>query len=370
MRILKYIILALFILNLPGIGLVALGSTVGSVLSYLSFILLGVFYLFFYKSKPNLYLLIIGLSYFLISGLQLYYSLTEQEYFIMLIKFVILILFGSSFFSSISYKELTWFVLIGAISILANAIFLKDDYGRYAGFYLNPNAAGFVCITGYSLCFALKEKKLKLIFQVLFTVSGLLTFSRTFILAWVLINLLSLRIDIKNIKVFFVGISLAIFALTFGELLNLNGLRFKQYQAVFESNKSASALQEGSRTETWAIFYDEIYESLVIGNGFGKFQGGGAHGLGTHNTYLLIIGEAGVIPFMLFILFIFFLLIKSNKLFKQNPSLLLLSISLSLYLLTSHNYFDSYFKLCITMFIYQKLVAKNNVDAKAIERLS
>ncbi|MUH36914.1 O-antigen ligase domain-containing protein [Zobellia amurskyensis] len=355
MKFLKYLILSLFILNLPGIGLVVLGSVVGSLLSYLSFILLFVYYIFYLKGKINVWLMLIGVTYFLISGLQLYFNVDERAFYIMFIKFIILVTFGSSFFASVKTNDLVFFVMLGVLSIIGNAFLFSDDYGRYAGFYLNPNAAGFVCITGYALCFDLKKSKIKTFFQMIFTIAGLLTFSRTFILAWIVLNLLSLRISIKNAKILGIGLAIALLTLTFGELLNLNGLRFKQYQSVLQNDSSAEVLQEGSRTETWAVFYKEIFNNPLFGNGFGKFQGGGIHGLGTHNTYLLIIGEAGIIPFLLFLSFIFYLLFWSNKLFSLNPSLFLLSISLSLYLLTSHNYFDTYFKLCITMFLYQKI---------------
>ena len=86
MKILKYTILALFLLNLPGISISAGSNTLGSLLSYLSFIMLGVYYFINLKGKPNFWLIYIGLAYFIISGVQIYQG-SDREFLIICIKY-------------------------------------------------------------------------------------------------------------------------------------------------------------------------------------------------------------------------------------------------------------------------------------------
>ncbi len=355
MKLLKYFILGLFLLNLSSIVFATSSAILGSVLSYASFLLIFAYYIFFLRGKPNYWLVYIGLAYFIISGLQMYKVIGDREFVILMIKFFILVLFGNSFFKTVTKKELMIFLMIGALTVILNLLLFSDEYGRYSGFYLNPNAAGLVCIVGYSLSFSIEDKRLKAVGQILFTIAGLATFSRTFMLLWVLVNLLSLRISIKNIRILGLGLGLAILLLIFGEVFNLGGLRFQQFRGILTNETSASDLQEGSRTETWALFYDEVLANPVLGDGFGKFQTRGLYRVGSHNTYLMVLGESGIIPFLALVTFILYIIIWSNKLFKVDPSLLLISTALGIYLATSHNFFDTYFKLCILMYVQGKI---------------
>jgi len=354
-KVLKYTILALFILNLPGFVIVNFGSGISSIMSYASFLLLIVYYFQFQRGKPNMWLVYAGLGYFLIAGLNIYVDIPIQKYVILIVKYMILVIFGNSFFKEVTKKEMINFITIGALSILINATLFSDIYGRYSGFYLNPNAAGYMCITGYALCYSLKKGRNRTILQIILTLAGLLTFSRTFILIWILTNIISMRIELKNVRVLVLGVIIGITLLTFGELFNLNGLRFKQYQAVFNNKASVQDLEKGGRSETWSLFYEETVKHPIFGGGYGKFQRHGIFKIGPHNTYLLILGEAGIIPLIIFIAFMTYLLFWSNKLFSLDPSLFLSVVILLLFLLTSHNYFDTYIKLCVTLFIYQKM---------------
>ncbi|KKM21324.1 hypothetical protein LCGC14_1636580, partial [marine sediment metagenome] len=371
-NILKYTILGLFILNLPEIGLAILGSTVGGLLSYFSFILLGVYYVFFLRGKPNLWLLYIGLAYFIISGFQMYNGV-EKDFLIEVAKYLILVLFGNSFFKEISRKEMLLFLLIGSITVILNAFVFPDNYGRYSGFYLNPNAAGFITIIGYCLSYSMKNKRLKTFYQVIFTLAGILTFSRTFVLLWLLTNLIALKINLKNLRVLGLGIVLITIIFTFGEILNLGGQRYEIFKAVLNSDDSApaaSGIEKDSRTETWALFYDEIFLHPFFGDGYGKFQGGGIHRIGPHNTYILIAGEAGIFPLLLFIIFTLYLCYSSYKIFDKDPSCFFISVVLILYLSTSHTYFNSFIKLSITLFLYNRLLEVQNNQSYIKEKNS
>lgn len=68
--------------------------------------------------------------------------------------------------------------------------------------------------------------------------------------------------------------------------------------------------------DTYAkIALSKISENPFIGYGLGAFNSGfGIKNHGIHNTYLLILGNSGMIPFIFFILFLFFFLLKGLSL--------------------------------------------------------
>jgi O-antigen ligase len=244
-------------------------------------------------------------------------------------------------------------LLIGASSVVFNAVFFSDNYGRYSGFYLDPNAAGSVCIAGYALSLGFKKSRLKTIAQFLCTFAGLITFSRTFVLIWIIVNLISLKVNPKNIKVLALG-AIAI-ALTFSlaSILNFNPIRLRQLKSLGgDEQVSVQELNEGSRTATWAEFYPYISEKPFLGYGFGSFQGGGLRRNGPHNSFLLVWGEAGIFAVLIFLGLHLYLLKKSFAVFYQKPHLFLMSISLLLFLLTTHNYFTAYTIIFYSMWIF------------------
>ena len=367
-KILKYIILALFIVNLPTVALNNFGGSFGSILSYGSFVLLIIYYVFFLVGgRPNFWMLYMGLAYFTISGLHIYFSTEQSSWIIALIKYSILIIFGNSFFKEVTKKEMIFFLFIGALSVIANGFFIPSEYGRASGFYFNANPAGMACLFGYTLTYSIKNKTLRTFLQLLFTLGGFVTFSRTFIVVWIVINLISIKKSRKNIRIFALGIGAFVTLFIMGELLNLGGERFETFKATISNEGPNNRIEEGSRTSTWSRFYDAVLDSPFIGNGYGSFKGDGIHKTGVHNTYLLIIGESGIIPFLVFV----FLIIKTIKLgwnyFKEDETLLYMSITLALYFLTLHDFFEYYFMLAIVLFWLNQIeLAKKNTITKVV----
>ncbi len=354
MKILRYICLALIMLNLPATALVAFGGTAGSVLSYLTILLLAFYYFLEKKTEPNWWLLAIAILYFTISSLQ--YSGSFTFYGLDFIKYLIFVICGYELAKRVTANELYVFLFIGALSIGLEALLLTNDFGRYSGFYLNPNVAGFICIYGYSFIYGLKSTTLKLIGQFLFTLMGLLTFSRTFIVIWILINLISLKISVKNIRIFGIGFLIFSTLLVIDETVGLNNPRFEQLKNIVNNeNVSTQEISEDSRTATWAKFYDQVLESPFFGNGYGTFSGK-LGVLGAHNTYLMILGEAGIIPFALFLGYIGFLFYWSYHFFKQSPNLIMQTISLSVFLLANHNFFTFYYMSFSAIWIQYQII--------------
>lgn len=363
MKIIKYVTLALVMLNLPSIGLFAYGGGVGAMLSYATILMLAVYYALEKKTTPNWWIIIIAVLYFMIGALQ--YEGAPMVFIMELIKYFIFVIGGYELAKNTSILELFWFFLIGALSVGVEAMSFTNDYGRYAGFYLNANVAGFICIYGYSIIYGLKNSTLKLLGQFVFTLMGLLTFSRTFIVIWLLLNIISLKVSIKNIRIF--GIAFLIFStlLLIDQVVGLNNPRFEQLKNIVSDDQKVSSeeISEDSRTETWAKFYDQIFEAPIIGNGYGTFSGK-INSMGVHNTYLMIIGEAGIIPFFLFLIYMARLFFKSFIHFKAAPYLIMQTISLAVFLLANHNFFTFYYMTFAAMWIQYQLFKLDNTEGE------
>ncbi len=361
MKILKYVILILILLNIPSVVLVNISPSISSLLSYLTFIFLLVYYFIEDKNTLIFSFVFLGLSYYIIGVFR--YDGPERDYIVMMVKYLIIIICGTELALRMTMKELFVFLLIGASTVILHAVLFSNNYGRYSGFYLNPNAGGFICIMGYALSYGVSNKRLRLLGQLIFTFAGLLTFSRTFIVVWVLLNLISIKISIKNIKVLAIGLFSILILFSLSQFLKLNTQRFNQLQSIFDSEKTISGSEIGkdSRTETWAIYYDNIKDYPILGNGYGTFQGDGSIStVGVHNAFLLVLGEAGIIPFLIFISIYLYYLYCGYMLFDREPCLFMIAVGLFFYLLGSHNFFTSYSLILISLWIHVRIRSYRN----------
>lgn len=361
MNILKYSILALIILNLPESFLKLLSPTLGTISSYATFLLLIVYYMLIPKGRLNVWVLLIAISYYTISSFQTMWQL--KEFAFISFKFLVVVICGNELVKRVTPKELSIFFTIGSSTILIHSLFFPDDYGRYSGLYFNPNAAGFIAIIAFSLTFGLqKEKLMNLVSKPVSSLGGLLTFSRTFVVLWTLINLLSLRISIKNVKMIGLGVGVIIFLLTFGELFQVNTIRFNQFEGLINQDASAaSGLKDDSRTATWSLYLDDILENPFFGNGYASFQGKLNVVTGVHNSFLLILGEGGIIPFLLFASLIFYILFWGFRLFDIAPNLFMMGLGLFAVLMADHGFFYYYNFCLITMWLQHQISVKKSV---------
>ena len=223
MKVIKYLILILIFLNIPTFGLIYMGPIVGSLSSTLLYLFIAIYFVIGLKSRPIIPFAILGILYFLISSIN--YTGPLNEFFSNFAKYLILTLFLTQLLKETNNKELCFFILIGAISILINVLAFPTAYGRYSGLYINPNRAGFVCLLGFSLTYKLKNSSYRLIAQFLFTIAGIMTFSRSFILILLFINLISIVSNKRNIIVLFTGF-IAILIIINSTTLQFNSDRF------------------------------------------------------------------------------------------------------------------------------------------------
>ena len=349
------------ILNLPTAMLFWVNESLGSVFNIAVYGLLLVYYFLNEGGRTYVWMLILGISYYTLSGLNFEYGGDPKYYFFFFIKYIVFIVCGSRFVSHVSKLELIIFLLLGAISIIIHALFYPDSYGRYSGLYMNPNAASFIAIIGYALTYSLQNKYFKIFAQIIFSIGGIITFSRTFIIIWILVNLLSLRINIKNIRILAVGGALFVALITFGELFKLNTIRLKQFSAILNNEQGAvSAANDDSRSDTWAHYYDNILEKPLLGTGYGALSGNGIYPLGAHNSFIMVIGEAGILPFIVFIGIHLYILFCGIKFFDYSPHIIMQGIAIFLFLLTFHNYWVTLYILIITLWIFHEIDIKKN----------
>ncbi len=361
MKLLKYIILIMLIWSVPGIF--AFDQSLGSLMSYVLYALILLY--FFLNPKPKILIpfVTLGLLYFLISGI--IYVDDAQYYNQELLKYFVLIVGATHLLYVTTVTELFVLLIIGGSSIIFNALFSPSDFGRYSGFYFDPNNAGFVCLIGYCLGFAIPNKSLKLGGQFLLTLGGILTFSRTFLLLWILISLISVFASRKNTLNFGIGLGVIAILLTVASYVTLNTVRLKAYESLLSSDTDtllSVQQREGTRADIWSEYYDMIAEKPLFGNGFSTLHGDGADKQGVHNSYLMVLGEAGILPFLIIIGIYLSMLIRSFRLFRPDYHLFLLAFTLLAILMTIHTYFDNFVILVTSMWLYIQLRKKSESE--------
>lgn len=138
---------------------------------------------------------------------------------------------------------------------------------------------------------------------------------------------------------------------------------------------TSGKITEGTTSERdvlWGYALDIIPNRLLMGHGIGSFHrfNSGPKRLGVHNTYLMILGESGILPFVLFLAFLMILVLKYNvKISEYRFFLIAFMLTFCLNeLMTSHNTLGLRYNnallgiiLCYTLFYKNhKKVFNNN----------
>ncbi len=375
LELVRYFTLFLLLCNIPGYLLVYYGPTFGAISSYLtSLLLIAYFVLIKSWHKPAIPFIVLGLLYFSISGLS-YSGGPANEYLKAFLRFMIVVICAVELLHRTKKEDLFYFLLIGAVSVIINALIFPYTNalhglvsGRFSGFYLNPNSAGTICSIGFALSYSMPNKWWRYIGQFAFTLGGLLTLSRTFVIIWLLINLIAIFKSKKNLMVPIIGALVLVIVLTFTDKSIFAGDRFAALESFFgDGPVQTKTLKQDSRTATWALYYDLVFEKPFIGHGHMKFQRF-ENGLpGVHNSFLMVIGESGIIPFIIFVGIYGHLLVMSFKNFKNRPELFYVAIVLSLSLMVGHGYFFNFRNVILAIYLYIEL-KKNKKKSMAINQ--
>lgn len=356
MKRLRQTILCLVLLNLPSYFLEYYSPLTGTILRYSVFILIGIYFVLNDRFKQVSPFVLLGGLYFIIS---IFVDQGSTENCLAtILKYFAFVCLGTCVVIDTRRTELFYILIFGALSIIYQALFIEELSGRYSGFYLNPNAAGLASIVGYSLSIVLKNKWVSVIGQFIFSVSGLITFSRTFLLIWLIINVILLFIGYKNIlKVLLSGIFFWI-VISFGGGYNLNAGRMEAFSSLMKVELSDDMTQ-GSRVQTWSLYFEQILDSPILGNGYLSFSGKSVvndcydcKNQGVHNMFLMVLGESGIFVFVFFLVIYTNILVGSVRRFKLDPVILMLTTSILIYMQSDHNYFDNYLLLFFSIWLF------------------
>lgn len=356
----------------PTFALYYINESLGSITSYITILLLLVYFVFYVDNyrKPLLPFIFLGITYYTISGIAFLptYGFVE-DYLVFFIKFLIVVVCSTELAKDSSIEEIFVVSIFGAFSIILHATVFPnidahfgENYGRFSGFYLNPNYAAIICLIGFSLSYGVKNAKLKLIGQVVFSFAGILTMSRFFISIWAIVNIVAAIMSKKNLIAPVIGAAVLAFILISGAI-KLHASRLEALQSIFSSEEvKTETLNDDSRADTWALFTDAIANKPFLGNGYRNLQGRGLGlDVGVHNLYLLVLGEAGIIAFAFLMWIILFLLIKSIKFYRTHFYYIFLAITIATSFLVGHTYFEKYSTIFISIFLYLRLL---NLDKK------
>lgn len=347
---------------MPAFLLVYSSPTISSAASYLtSLSLLAFFILAKKRHKPTVPFVISSLLYFLISGLN--YEGDEIFFLKEFLRFTIVVVCIIEVMARTNYRELFYILLVGAMSVILNAFIFPYAnamhglvLGRFSGFFLNPNLAGIVCLLGMAISYSMNNNILRLTGQGIFTLAGMLTLSRTFLIIWIIINITAIVNSRKNLLVPLIGGIAFVIIISFTDSKIFAPDRFKALTALFgEGEVRAKSIGNEGRSTTWAIYYDLIFKNPLSGQGYKSFQVMTTKLPGVHNTYLMILGESGLIPFLIFIGTYVYLLKYSIIYFKKEPYLLYIIIVVLLNLMASHTFFANYQSIALSVFVYLRI---------------
>ncbi len=191
---------------------------------------------------------------------------------------------------------------------------------RDSGFFTNPNHAGSVAAIAFAIGFALlrtgRHTVLLWLCLAVTAVGSLRTFSKMSMLMIMSVALMQLTLSgstIKNrVQIFLSSITVlaAVFwLLNFG--IDMFDWKAEQLQRLLEIREIIYNLDINDKTTTARTFLFKVglkkfFEAPFFGQGLGTFHTmPEAMGLGTHNNYLMVAGEAGIFALMLLIFFIF-----------------------------------------------------------------
>ena len=126
-------------------------------------------------------------------------------------------------------------------------------------------------------------------------------------------------------------------------------------------SSNTKTLKEGTRDETWALFYDDLFNKPFFGNGLKSFGGDGAGvagNIGPHNAYIKIMGEGGIIPIGILLTLYGIMFKKALAVFKAKPHLLLMLAAFLLFISTNHSYMKNEYLLFFSMWIQARVMDK------------
>lgn len=214
-------------------------------------------------------------------------------------------------------------VIITSPILISFGLPLVQHHGpRHSGPYIDPNNAGIVgCLTVTMAITFLRFSKYRIsAYLALYTglIAILFTGSKTAIIASFSVVSFFLLFRNRRINIFFPLLSLVVlFIIYSGEIVTLLSWQHLDRLSailtlVYGNIGNPDHLLTG-RELLWNLAIEQAMESPIFGHGFsqgiyleeGSPYVGTNKRLGVHNIYLLLIVEAGIIPILLYLLYLF-----------------------------------------------------------------
>ncbi|MCG8612617.1 MAG: O-antigen ligase family protein [Pseudomonadales bacterium] len=222
-------------------------------------------------------------------------------------------------------KRLFWLWFIATSSIFFTPIIRaiavnarNPDSARMSGFFNNPNEAGMVAVITFALALALFHGKGRSFYfgmaTLISAIATIATFSKTAILSLIALTCLFIfRFIIQNGFSIRGALLVGVLLLPGGWLFSVgldSGIfkhqqekRLAAVQAIIW-NQEITADHDSERTVLIREGLKKIAENPVFGQGLGELHLMEGPGLGVHNTYLMILGESGLFPIFIMLIFI------------------------------------------------------------------
>lgn len=226
-----------------------------------------------------------------------------------------------------------------------------EEADRASGFFGNPNEAAMAalyCIV-LIMCFPACIPIWQIVECAIAITALMMTFSKTGILTLCLLFVIHISTIRSAVFALFVLLMVTVAAMLLWEVVEQNMLSLSQNQhARLLDVLNLASGDINSRSTTGRNFLFEIgalkaIEALPWGVGIGQFHSleGGVRSytgrwLGIHNTYLMLIGESGIFPFILFIVFWIAVFVRGSS-SRHRKVLYGFSIILLADMMTSHH---------------------------------
>lgn len=316
-KVAGYILLFLIVLNIPTVILLTYSSKVSALLSFLMIGLALLISILGLTKFPVMLWIWYVVSFVFFTFSLLNFSGSLNSWLIQFVKYTVL-LFGSyRSLMIVRLRYLFWLFIIGGIFVFLDAFYLhwhisineilygNGRIGRYAGLYINANAASAAMLFAL-LLINMESGIYKILGFMVCVAAGFLTLSRTFMITFMIFVILSFELTPRKLANILVFCLFVRFLLPFMELIDLRSERLEFiYGLVQEGRIEGFFDSKNSRGDLRTEYSELIVENPIIGNGFNAFRSGKYvdSGLGVHNTFIAILGEGGALSFITILIF-------------------------------------------------------------------
>lgn len=268
-------------------------------------------------------------SDYMLRGVDVFFSIALQVVFVLIASMMP--------YTKKDMDLIIWAFIISSVALsiilLTNVSYSEIQYVRHSvdsteGKTFDPNDICALIVCGYALLIAypVKQKYLKVLKPIalcILIISALYTASRGGFVTLILVSLLFVlhKKGLKKLKYIIIAIVLVTVVIFISQSIPNNPMNYLIYR--FESDSSGS-----NRVYLWQVAIEKIAQKPFFGYGLGEspyiISKEIIEKLGSHNTYLTIIFEAGLMSFIPFVVFIVLLWRKKKQCYLDDCAFLML----------------------------------------------